>query len=61
MIKMKAIFLQIFLLLSIIICLEPNEEKDTNLKVFTNNEIRVPEGKPTVSGTTIIIEKPGFY
>ena len=58
---MKGIFLSIILLSSIVICLEPREDEDTYLIVFTNNEIRVPDGKPTVSGTTVLIEKPGFY
>ena len=59
--KMKTIFLFTFLLSSIIICFEPLEYLDTNLIIFTNNEIKVPEERINISGSTVLIEKPGFY
>ena len=59
--KMNTIILSMFFLSSIIICLEQNEDKDTHLIVFTNNEVKVLEGGPKISGTAVIIEKPGIY
>ena len=59
--KMNTILLSMLFFFSIIICLEQNEDKDTHLIVFTNNEVKVLEGGPKISGTAVIIEKPGIY
>jgi len=47
----------LFLLVSFIIC-----QDETSYIVFMNDTIKVPhEGGATISGTTVIIEKPGIY
>jgi hypothetical protein len=54
---MEKQFLLLLLLLSFTLC-----QDETSYIVFMNDTIKVPhEGGATVSGTTVIIEKPGIY
>jgi hypothetical protein len=57
--KIKNIFL--FLISSIVFCLEPNEEgPNTKYIVFSNDKIKAEKGI-TISGTAVLIDKPGVY
>ena len=54
---MEKQFLLLLLLFSFTLC-----QDETSYIVFMNDTIKVPhEGGATVSGTTVIIEKPGIY
>ena len=54
---MKKKILLLFLLVSFTLC-----QEDTSYIVFMDNIIKVPhEGGATISGTTVVIEKPGIY
>ena len=59
---MSKIFL-IFLLFPVFFCKEENEEPSISTYiVFSNEKIKISEGSgATVSGTTVLIEKPGVY
>ena len=50
------------LLLSIIFCLEPNDDSlSVKYILFSKENIKVPDEKITVSGTTVLLEEPGIY
>jgi hypothetical protein len=54
---MEKQFLLLLLLFSFILC-----QDETSYIVFMNDTIKVPhEGGATVSGTAVVIEKPGIY
>ena len=58
---MKIQILFIFLLSSVIFCLEPNEEISKTKSIsFSFDKIKVDKGI-TVSGTTVLIDEPGIY
>ena len=51
-----------FLLLSFILCLEPNDDSSSVKYIFFSKEnIKIPDEKITVSGTSVILEEPGIY
>ena len=53
----------IFLLFPVFFCKEENKEPSISTYiVFSNEKIKISEGSgATVSGTTVLIEKPGVY
>jgi len=54
---MKYQLVLLFFLISFILC-----QDETSYIVFMNDTIKVPhEGGATISGTTVVIEKPGIY
>ena len=58
--KIQSLF--IFLLISLSFCVEPNNDSLNIIYiVFSNEEIKIPEGGATISGTSVIIEKSGIY
>ena len=59
---MKFIFPTILSIISLIFSYNLNDEiPNTNYIVFSNEQIKVSEGTALVSGTTVVIEKPGKY
>ena len=59
---MKFIFATILSIISLIFSYNLNDEiPNTNYIVFSNEQIKVSEGTALVSGTTVVIEKPGKY
>ena len=56
------IFASILSVISLIFSYNLNDEiANTNYIVFSNDRIKVSEGTALISGTTVIIEKPGKY
>ena len=59
---MKFIFPTILSIISLIFSYNLNDEiPNTNYIVFSNEQIKASEGTALVSGTTVVIEKPGKY
>jgi len=59
---MKTKIILMIILLSIIVCLEPNDDSSSiKYILFSDENIKISEGKITVSGTSVILEEPGIY
>jgi len=50
------------LLLTTVFCLEPDDDSSSIKYIFFSKEnIKIPDGKITISGETVILEEPGIY
>ena len=59
---MRAQFIIVIALLSLIACIEPDDDtSNTYHIIFSNDKIKISEGCATLDETTVIIEKPGAY
>lgn len=58
--KIQSLF--IFSLISLSFCDEPNNDSSNTIYiVFSNEEIKIPERRAIISGTSVIIEKSEIY
>ena len=59
---MKIKIILMILLLTTVFCLEPDDDSSSIKYIFFSKEnIKIPDGKITISGETVILEEPGIY